>query len=337
MSRLNPSIGHQRPAGQNSVKGIQYYLDGISKARDYYILSEAITLLESTQESHRELALDLLSRLYSKRTPSFRLGITGSPGVGKSTFIDGIASSFSENNHKVGILTIDPSSVTGQGSILGDKTRMETLISNPDIFIRPSPSSRHLGGLNRYTYEAMILCESTGMDRLLIETVGVGQSEVEVSENTDATILLILPGSGDSIQGIKKGILEEADLIIVHKADGAAQSLVKESVRGLKEALHLRRGTDQPEVLAYSSITFEGRDHVLSAMNKIIDKKTINLEQKRKAREGLWLKKKIQEEIHHMIAAQLEDHPDLSSSKVFATSNVFDIIRSFKSKINIQL
>jgi len=311
MSRLNPSIGREISQKQNSVKTLDYYVKGIREDRDHYVLSEAITLLESTHKEHRELSLQLLSALYASRIPSLRIGITGSPGVGKSTFIDNIAGYFVEEGRQVGILTIDPSSTSGQGSILGDKTRMESLARDKEIFIRPSPSNRHLGGLNRYTYEAMILCESAGIDRLLVETVGVGQSEVEVSAHADITIMLILPGSGDSLQGIKKGVLEKADLIIIHKADGDGLDMAKASIKHMQDALKLRRGKDQPKVLAYSSMTSEGRADLIEALHETIEKKKKSLAEKRDHNEQLWLEGKNQ--------------------------NVFEVIKYVKEKLSIDL
>jgi len=268
----------------------------------------------------------VLSALYPHRKASIRLGITGSPGVGKSTFIDGIAGHYTTSGHTVGILTVDPSSTNGQGSILGDKTRMEKLVSDKDIFIRPSPSNRHLGGLNQYTYESMILCESAGIDKILVETVGVGQSEVEVSSYTDAMILLILPGSGDSIQGIKKGVLEKADLIVVHKADGEGLSLANQSINHLQEALHLKKSTEAVEVLAYSSHTYEGQAKLLASIDRVIEAKKMNLEAIRKQQQKVWLQQRLQDELSYELTQILQENKAYQQSLESPSQNIFETI-----------
>ena len=338
MGRLNPSIGQNLSGKQSSIKDLDYYLKGILEERDYYVLSEAITLLESSHEEHRQRSLQVLSALYPHRTDAIRLGITGSPGVGKSTFIDGIAGHYAGSGHTVGILTVDPSSTSGQGSILGDKTRMENLVSHKGIFIRPSPSNRHLGGLNQYSYESMILCESAGIDTILLETVGVGQSEVEVSSYTDVMILLILPGSGDSIQGIKKGVLEKADLIVVHKADGDGLNLANQSIRHLQEALHLKKkNSTVPEVIAYSSYTYEGQEALLSAIQKVITQKKDSLSAIRNQQQNRWLKQRMKDELSYELGKLLDDSQAYQQLLKDPSQNIFETIQTFKEKIQIDL
>ncbi len=337
MGRLNPSIGKNLSGKQSNIKDLDYYVKGILEERDHYILSEAITLLESSHDEHRIRSLELLATLYPHRTPSIRLGITGSPGVGKSTFIDGIAGHFAQSGQTVGILTIDPSSTSGHGSILGDKTRMEQLISDKDIFIRPSPSNRHLGGLNQFSYEAMILCESAGINKILIETVGVGQSEVEVSSYTDAMILLILPGSGDSIQGIKKGVLEKADLIIVHKADGDGLNLAQRSIKHLQEALHLKKKGDTPEVLSYSSYTHEGQNELISAIERLIEKKKGALKNTRIEQQKKWLRQRMKDELSYELSKSLKTNSAYQQSLKDPSLNIFETIQSLKEKIKIDV
>lgn len=305
MKHINPSIKSRLEKDITGVRSLSYYVDGIIDKQDHYVLAECITLLESDQEIHKDISLQTLMACYSHRAPSFRFGITGSPGVGKSTFIDSIASHFTSIDHHVGILTVDPSSTDGNGSILGDKTRMEDLVKDKGIFIRPSPSNRHLGGLNQYTYEAIILCEATGIDRLLIETVGVGQSEVDVSHHVDATILLVLPGGGDSLQGIKKGVLEKADLIVVHKSDGDAKRLAIDSAKEYKEAIHLRRKGGEIPVLNYSSITGEGRQAVTDALDELIASKKEKLATIRKRQEDRWLQSRMKEHISEVVMNRL--------------------------------
>jgi len=336
MGRLNPSIGQNLSRKQSSIKDLDYYVRGILEDKDYYVLSEAITLLESSHEDHRQRSLEVLTAVYPHRTASIRLGITGSPGVGKSTFIDGIAGHYAQSGRTVGILTVDPSSTNGQGSILGDKTRMEQLVSDKAIYIRPSPSNRHLGGLNQYTYESMILCESAGIDKLLVETVGVGQSEVEVSSYTDAMILLILPGSGDSIQGIKKGVLEKADLIVVHKADGDGLRLANQSMQHLQEALHLKK-SEAPEVIAYSSLTYDGQVELFAAIERVIEKKKPNLKSIRSQQQKIWLEQRLKDELAHKLSGVLNEHTSYQQSLHDPSQNIFETIREFKDNIQIDL
>ncbi len=201
-------------------------------------LAKALTLIESRRPEHRLLAGKLLSAIYSKTGRANRIGITGSPGVGKSTFIEAMGKFFLEQGHKLAVLAIDPSSPRSHGSILGDKTRMEELSVDPHCFIRPSPSGLSLGGVARRTRECVLLCEAAGYDTIIIETVGVGQSETLVSSMVDAFLFLQLPNAGDQLQGIKKGILELADLVVVTKADGAFEQAARRAVVDHELALH---------------------------------------------------------------------------------------------------
>ena len=202
-------------------------------------LARAITLIESTRADHRAAASDLLQRLIPHTGQSIRLGITGTPGVGKSTFIEALGNHVIDQGHRVAVLTVDPSSAISGGSILGDKTRMETLARRSEAYIRPSPSGTTLGGVTRRSREALILCEAAGFDVIIVETVGVGQSETKVADMTDMFLLLLLPGGGDELQGIKRGIMELADLILVNKADGDLKSLAGRSVADYRNALRL--------------------------------------------------------------------------------------------------
>jgi LAO/AO transport system kinase len=201
-------------------------------------LSKAITLLESQAEQDQKAGQELLRKLLPKTGESIRIGITGVPGAGKSTFIETFGLQLAQNGHKVAVLAIDPSSTVTGGSILGDKTRMEALAKHPNAFIRPSPSSGTLGGVHKKTRETMLLCEAAGYDIILIETVGVGQSETVVRGMVDFFMLLVLTGAGDELQGMKKGIMELADCMIVHKADGDNLKLSKKTVREYRQILH---------------------------------------------------------------------------------------------------
>ena len=202
-------------------------------------LAQAITLIESTRDDHRVAAGDLLKRLMPHAGNSIRLGISGVPGVGKSTFVEALGNHVIDTGHRVAVLTVDPSSAISGGSILGDKTRMELLSRRSEAYIRPTPAGRTLGGVSRRSREALILCEAAGFDVVFVETVGVGQSETRVADMTDMFVLLQLPGGGDELQGIKRGIMELADLILINKADDELQTLAERSVAEYRNALRL--------------------------------------------------------------------------------------------------
>lgn len=204
-------------------------------------IAKAITLIESSREDHQNSAQELLSDLLPHSGHAIRLGLTGIPGVGKSTFIEIFGKMLTAKDMKVAVLAVDPSSRITGGSILGDKTRMEELARDENAFIRPTPSKGTLGGIARYTREAMIVLESSGYDVIIVETVGVGQSEVAVADLVDMFILLLSPGGGDELQGIKRGIMELADLVVVNKADGDFQDAAKLAALDVKNALHLMK------------------------------------------------------------------------------------------------
>lgn len=219
-------------------EAIKYYLEGIQNG-DRVALSRAITLVESRHPSHQKQAEELLEAILPKTGNSLRIGITGVPGVGKSTFIDAFGTHLTEQNKKVAVLSIDPSSTRTKGSILGDKTRMERLSTNPRAYVRPSPSSNHLGGVAQKTREAMLLCEAAGYDLIIVETVGVGQSETTVREMVDFFLLLMLAGGGDELQGIKRGIMEMADMVLINKVDGENVTAGQQAKKEFQRALHL--------------------------------------------------------------------------------------------------
>ncbi len=209
------------------------------RAGERRALARAITLIESTRRDHRAAASALLQRLLPHAGNSIRLGISGVPGVGKSTFIEALGNHVIDAGHRVAVLTVDPSSAISGGSILGDKTRMELLSRRPEAYIRPSPAGKTLGGVARRSREALILCEAAGFDVVIVETVGVGQSETKVAEMTDMFVLLLLPGGGDELQGIKRGIVELADLILINKADDELQALAGRAAAEYRSALRL--------------------------------------------------------------------------------------------------
>ena len=224
-------------------------------------LARAITLAESRRADHREQAQALIQRLLPYSGKGARIGITGVPGVGKSTTIDALGSHLTGRGHKVAVLAVDPSSTRSGGSILGDKTRMARLAVDPGAYIRPSPSSGTLGGVAAKTRETMLLCEAAGFDVILVETVGVGQSETAVADLTDFFLVLMLPNAGDELQGIKKGIIELADMIAVNKADGAGAVAARAAAAQYQAALHILAPTSplwSTPVVTISGLTGEG-------------------------------------------------------------------------------
>ncbi|MCP4329199.1 MAG: methylmalonyl Co-A mutase-associated GTPase MeaB [Alphaproteobacteria bacterium] len=236
---------------------------------DRRALARAITRAESTRPDHRAEVAALLEMLLPKTGNSVRLGITGVPGVGKSTFIEVFGKYLIDRGHRVAVLAVDPSSKLSGGSILGDKTRMEDLARDPAAFIRPSPTGRTLGGVARRTREAMLICEAAGFDIVIVETVGVGQSETTVADMVDLFMLLLLPGGGDDLQGLKKGIVEIADLLVVNKADGDLVKTAGRTVADYRSALHLLRPMSQgwsPPVLACSAREGSGIDAIWEAI-----------------------------------------------------------------------
>lgn len=226
-------------------------------------LARAITLVESTRKDHRDLAQEILLKLMPNAGSAYRVGITGVPGVGKSTFIDALGMHLLEKGHKVAVLAVDPSSTRTGGSILGDKTRMERLSLERNAYIRPSPTAGTLGGVAKATRETMILVEAAGYDVILVETVGVGQSEVAVANMVDCFTFLTLARTGDQLQGIKKGVLELADVVAVNKADGPFEKDAKRSARELSSAMRLIHPRDSlwmPPVLTMSALESKGID-----------------------------------------------------------------------------
>lgn len=243
---------------------IQVFIEGVLDG-DRRILSRAITLIESSLPLHQQMARELLNALLPHTGKAIRLGITGVPGVGKSTFIESIGGYLSEKGHQIAVLAVDPSSRRSGGSIMADKTRMEKLSINPKAFIRPSPSGGTLGGVARKTRETMLLCEAAGFDVMIVETVGVGQSETAVASMVDFFLVLMLAGAGDELQGIKKGVLELADAIVINKADGDNVKKAQRARREYENALHLLRPSSavwSPPVQTCSALEQSNIDQV---------------------------------------------------------------------------
>lgn len=271
-------------------------------AGDRFILARAITLVESTLASDREIASWLLNEIEPFTGNSIRLGITGVPGVGKSTFIEAFGEHLLNKGHKLAILTIDPSSSKTNGSIMGDKTRMETLVFHPEVYIRPSPSGNALGGITAATRNVRALCEAAGFDIVIIETVGVGQSETAVKNLVDYFLLLMLAGAGDELQGMKRGIMEMADSLLITKADGENLQKAKMARLEYANALHLMPPSSSkwtPIVQTCSAITGEGIGNVWNTITAYVQTTKTN---------GFWEKnRKVQniEAFHETLEVEL--------------------------------
>jgi LAO/AO transport system kinase len=267
---------------------------------DRAALAQAITLIESTREDHQKDAQELLSTVLPETGKSLRIGITGVPGVGKSTFIETFGLHAIAQGHKVAVLAVDPSSSKSGGSILGDKTRMGALAQHDSAFIRPSPTAGSLGGVARRTREAILLCEAAGYDIIIMETVGVGQSETEVADMVDMFVLLLLPGSGDELQGIKKGIVELADLIVVNKADGDLEvqaKRVRSDYSAALKLLHPAHANWQPRAVTCSALTGKGIPELWQTVEEFAAamRQDNQLEKHRAVQSLAWMWKELRE------------------------------------------
>jgi LAO/AO transport system kinase len=277
------------------------YLIGIQRG-DVAVLGQAITLVESALTKHRSIAETLIEKCLPLSGKSIRIGITGVPGVGKSTFIEAWGNYLTSLGHKVAVLAVDPSSQTSKGSILGDKTRMNELAINPKAFIRPSPSAGSLGGVAQKTRESIILCEAAGFDVILIETVGVGQSETAVHSMTDFFLLLMLSGAGDELQGIKRGIMEMADHLTITKADGDNLKKAKLAAAEYKNALHLFPAQESgytPQVSICSALEKTGLDNIWSTIESYKNTTVLNgyFDKKRQLQTEFWMNESIKEQL----------------------------------------
>jgi LAO/AO transport system kinase len=283
------------------LKDPQYYIQGVLD-KDMRVLSKTITLIESSRSDHKGLSRQVIDGLIPHAGKAVRLGITGVPGAGKSTFIESLGMFLIEQGLKVAVLAVDPSSSRSHGSIMADKTRMERLSIEPNAFIRPSPSGGTLGGVASKTRETMIACEASGFDVLIVETVGVGQSETTVASMVDFFLVLMISGAGDEIQGIKKGVLELADGVAVNKADGDNIEKAKRARKEYESALHLLRPetkTWSAPVLTCSALKMTGIDKVwetvLDHRKKFID--SGELEEKRKRQSVAWMQALLEDGI----------------------------------------
>lgn len=267
-------------------------------------LSQAITLVESALPDHNEVAQELIRRCLPLSGESLRLGITGVPGAGKSTFIESFGNYLIRSGHKIAVLAIDPSSERSGGSILGDKTRMETLAGEENAFIRPSPSGGSLGGVARKTRETIILCEAAGYDTIMVETVGVGQSETTVHSMVDFFMVLMIPGAGDELQGMKRGIMEIADALVINKADGDLVDLAKQAQAEYTNALHLFPLPPSgwtPRVITCSSLEGKGIDEAWEMILEYRDHVMSNgfFNQRRSEQRTYWMYQTLNEGLKH--------------------------------------
>lgn len=317
----------------------EQYRDGVL-AGDRTVVARAVTLVESTNARHQALAQELLVALLPHAGRSQRVGITGVPGVGKSTFIEAFGSQLTAGGHRVAVLAVDPTSSRHGGSILGDKTRMPALSVDPQAFVRPSPSRGTLGGVTRTTRETMVVVEAAGFDVVLVETVGVGQSETIVADMVDFFLVLMLPGAGDELQGIKKGILELADLLAVNKADGDNIGRATSSASDYATALHLITPPEslwQPPVVTCSGLRGEGLDTI---WDHIVRHRTIlegagQWTARRQAQQLRWMWSMVEERLlqrlrarTHELAVRLER--DVLAGTVTAATAAERLLTSFE-------
>ena len=308
---VNEGVGQPEQTDKESVKRflqkkrkllpVNTYVEGILTG-DITMLSKAVTLVESSKPEHHKVAQEIIDNCLPHSGNSARIGITGVPGVGKSTFIEALGSHITKNGGKLAVLAIDPSSERSKGSILGDKTRMEELSGDKNAYIRPSPSAGSLGGVARKTRETIVLCEAAGYNHIFIETVGVGQSETAVHSMTDFFLLLMLAGAGDELQGIKRGIMEMADLLAINKADGNNLGKAEMAKNQYKNALHLfpkKESGWEPKVVTCSSLNKKGIAEIWKQVElyKKLTAENGYFQKKRNEQSTFWMRETIDEQM----------------------------------------
>ncbi|MCB1754547.1 MAG: methylmalonyl Co-A mutase-associated GTPase MeaB [Gammaproteobacteria bacterium] len=291
----------ERPIARRPALSVADYVDGVLSGQRS-ALARAITLIESSNPAHEELGQEVLRQLLPHAGKSLRLGISGVPGVGKSTFIEAFGTRLCNDRHKLAVLAVDPSSSRTGGSILGDKTRMTELGVHENAFIRPSPTAGTLGGVARRTRESIILCEAAGFDLVLVETVGVGQSETTVAGMVDFFLVLMLPGAGDELQGLKKGILEIADMIVINKADGTHVNKARIAAQEYTRALRIvtpQSPNWSPPVAVCSALEGSGLDNIwqlIGDFHKTLEK-TGEFQQRRQQQQLTWMWSIVEHEL----------------------------------------
>ncbi len=343
--QINPNISKIKKENKLELSSEEYY-KGIC-AGDINLLSRAITLIESRLPSHNNQAQEVIERCLPHSGNSVRIGITGVPGAGKSTFIEALGMQMINNGKKLAVLAVDPSSERSGGSILGDKTRMEELAASKNAFIRPSPSAGTLGGVARKTHEIIVLCEAAGYDTIFIETVGVGQSETTVHNMVDFFLLLMLAGAGDELQGIKRGIMEMADAIVITKSDGDNIKNASRAQSQYKNALHLFPPSEsgwEPKVLTCSSTQGTGISDVWSMIQEYCEftKTNGSFESNRIRQSKFWMYETINERIkddffgNDIVKSQIKDmEAEILNGKISsftAANKLLDIY--YKKKCN---
>ena len=300
------------------------YVDGIL-AGNITILAQAITLIESNNPTHYAQAQEIIERCLPHSGKSVRIGITGVPGAGKSSFIEAVGNMVTSYKHKLAVLAIDPSSERSGGSILGDKTRMETICHNPDIFVRPSPSAGSLGGVARKTRETIVLCEAAGFDVIFIETVGVGQSETAVHSMVDMFMMLQISGAGDELQGIKRGIMEMADMMVITKADGenvTKAELAKAQYQGALHLFPLAESGWRPQVYTCSSLEGTGLEEVWQGVEQYLQHIELNgyFTSNRNRQNKYWM----YETINETLKSSFYNNPEIQERMADVEQRVLD-------------
>ncbi|WP_407656453.1 methylmalonyl Co-A mutase-associated GTPase MeaB [Massilibacterium senegalense] len=318
----SPSPTSQKKSVKRKKLSIEDYVKGVLN-NDRSVLAQTITLIESNAPKHMDMAQQVLQQLLPHTGKSIRVGITGVPGAGKSTFIEALGQYLCKKGHKVAVLAVDPSSTVTRGSILGDKTRMEQLSREKNAFIRPSPSGGTLGGVTRKSRETMLVCEAAGFDVILVETVGVGQNEVSVRNMVDFFLLLAITGAGDELQGIKKGIMELADAILVHKADGDNLRKAKVARADYNQVLHyLQPATEGWMTQAHvaSSYTGEGISDIWNVVETFQEKmvKSGVLHKRRESQTLDWINEMVEEQL----LFRFKQHPVIKEQKPFIEQDV---------------
>ncbi len=348
------------PPGQTDENSVQRFLNkkrNLLRAEEYVegilagnitLLSRAVTLVESSKAEHQQLAQEIIVRCLPFSGKSIRIGITGVPGVGKSTFIEALGTFITGRGGKLAVLAIDPSSERSKGSILGDKTRMEELAGNKNAYIRPSPSAGTLGGVARKTRETIVLCEAAGFDHVFIETVGVGQSETAVHSMADFFLLLMLAGAGDELQGIKRGIMEMADLLAINKADGTNFDKAQIAKTQYRNALHLFPKKDsewEPQVLTCSAMNNIGINEIWEKIEKYKELTVSNgyFHKRRNEQSIFWMHETIEEQMkrafygHPEISKKLKEFESLvmnnEISSFVAAGKLLNIYSGLKNRI----